>query len=88
MNASRRRRISKRWRGVAAELYTTYGNDYVAIRAEIKRRYGSLVAILTIIEVILFIIKLWDSLGIQPTDEPTEQELEHIDIEEDEDGDD
>jgi hypothetical protein len=76
-----KKKISTRWRTEARLLYAAHGNDRIAIRASLNRKYGSLVAIYVIIRIVFFLIDLWQDLNIEePSECPSAAELDHVEF--------
>lgn len=69
-------------------MYAAYGDDTIAIRAALQRKYGDLATILVIIRVVLFLIDLWKKLKIEePTEVPSAAELEYAEFTDDDEND-
>lgn len=84
-----RRRLSRKWRGVARELWVKHDGNIEACRDEFEQTYGNLAAILTIIQVVMFLWELWKKWKVaEPSEFPSEAEERefefHYDDDEDE----
>jgi hypothetical protein len=83
-----KRRIAKRWRSKARQLFALHGSDVKAIRAELREQYGSAATFLLIAKWVIFFIELWLKLGVsEPSEIPSSEEMQHVDLtDEDESG--
>lgn len=77
---TRRRRINKKWRAPARDLFIQCDGDIERCKAAFKEQYGSVMAILTILQILITLWELWNSKGIRtPTYTPYEGEPEWVD---------
>lgn len=66
-----RRRINKKWRSRARDIYIQCDGDVAKCEEAFKQQYGSLMAILTILQILITLWELWNSKGIKtPTYTP------------------
>lgn len=76
-----KRRIAKRWRSKARELFAKHGSDVQAIRADLREQYGSAATFLLIAKWVIFFIELWLKLGVtQPPETPSSEEMQHVEL--------
>lgn len=76
-----KRRIAKRWRSKARELFAKHGSDVRAIRADLREQYGSAATFLLIAKWVIFFIELWLKLGVtQPPETPSSEEMQHVEL--------
>lgn len=80
---TRRRRINKKWRAPARDIYIQCDGDIERCKAAFKQEYGSAIAILTILQILIALWELWNSKGIKtPTYNPSDEEPEWVDEDE------
>jgi hypothetical protein len=76
-----KRRIAKRWRTKARQLYSRHGSDVQAIRAELREQYGSAATFLLIAKWVIFFIELWLKLGVtEPPETPSSEEAQLVEL--------
>lgn len=76
-----KRRISRRWRSKARELFALHGSDVQAIRTDLREQYGSAATFLLIAKWVIFFIELWLKLGVtEPPETPSSEEMQYVEL--------
>lgn len=60
-----RRRINKKWRGRARDIYIQCDGDIEKCKEVFEQKYGSIMAILTILQILITLWELWNSKKIK-----------------------
>lgn len=77
-----KRVLPRKWREIAREIFVECDGDIEACRNLFKQRYGSVAAILLILEILVTLWKLWKSLGIdEPPAFPMHEEFAAVEFE-------